>query len=90
MSDQDPIDAPATPSAIKTPLEDSPALLDPAAVGFVPQITGGAAGAVDSSAGSHPAGEPAPAAALAGLPDRGGHPALVDRVRPVREDDRPL
>ena len=52
MSDQDPIDAPATPSAIKTPLEDSPALLDPAAVGFVPQITGGAAGAVDSSAGS--------------------------------------
>src|SRR5207247_4751320 len=52
MSAQDPIAAPATPSAIKTPLEDSPALLDPAAVGFVPQITGGAAGAVDSSAGS--------------------------------------
>src|SRR5438309_827848 len=52
MSDQDPIDAVATPSAIKTPLEDSPALRDPAAVGFVPQITGGAAGAVDSSAGT--------------------------------------
>ncbi len=52
MSDQEPIDAAATPSAIKTPLEDSPALRDPAAVGFVPQITGGAAGAVDSSAGA--------------------------------------
>jgi peptide/nickel transport system permease protein len=52
MSDQDPIDGVPAPSAIKTPLEDSPALLDPAAVGFVPQITGGAAGAVDSSAGA--------------------------------------
>jgi len=52
MSGQEPVDGIPTPSAIKTPLEDSPALLDPAAVGFVPQITGGAAGAVDSSAGT--------------------------------------
>ena len=51
MSDQDPIDAVPTSSAVKTPLEDSPALRDPAAVGFVPELTGGAAGAVDSSAG---------------------------------------
>ena len=36
MSDEEPVDALATPSAIKTPLEDSPALRDPAAVGFVP------------------------------------------------------
>ena len=35
MSDQDPVDAVPTTSAIKTPLEDSPALRDPAAVGFV-------------------------------------------------------
>ena len=52
MSDQEPVDALPTPSAIKTPLEDSPALRDPAAVGFVPEITGGAAGAIDSSAGA--------------------------------------
>ncbi|HKA98254.1 MAG TPA: ABC transporter permease [Streptosporangiaceae bacterium] len=52
MSDQEPVDAPPTPSAIKTPLEDSPALRDPAAVGFVPEITGSAAGAVESSTGS--------------------------------------
>jgi peptide/nickel transport system permease protein len=52
MSDQDPVDAVPTPSAIKTPLEDSPALRDPAAVAFVPELTGGAAGAVDSSAGT--------------------------------------
>jgi len=51
MSDQDPIDAVPTSSAVKTPLEDSPALRDPAAIGFVPELTGGAAGSVDSSAG---------------------------------------
>jgi peptide/nickel transport system permease protein len=52
MSSQEPVDGIPTPSAVKTPLEDSPALLDPAAVGFVPEITGGAAGTVDSSAGT--------------------------------------
>jgi peptide/nickel transport system permease protein len=52
MSDQEPVDAVPTPSATRTPLQDSPALRDPAAVGFVPQLTGGAAGTVDSSAGT--------------------------------------
>jgi peptide/nickel transport system permease protein len=52
MSDQEPVDALPTPSATRTPLEDSPALRDPAAVGFVPEVTGGAAGTVDSSAGA--------------------------------------
>src|SRR5215468_6558875 len=52
MSGQEPVDGIPTPSAVKTPLEGSPALVDRAAVGFVPEITGGAAGAVDSSAGS--------------------------------------
>jgi len=52
MSDQEPVDALPTSSAIKTPLEDSPALRDPAAVGFVPEITGSAAGAIESSTGS--------------------------------------
>src|SRR5262249_60553215 len=52
MSGQEPADGIPPPSAIKPPLEDSPALLDPAAVGFVPEITGGAAGSVDSSAGT--------------------------------------
>ena len=51
MSDEESVNAVPTPSAIKTPLEDSPALRDPAAVGFVPQLAGGAAGAIDSSAG---------------------------------------
>ena len=50
MSDEELGDAPATPSATKTPLQDSPALRDPAAVGLLP-VTG-AAGAVDSSAGT--------------------------------------
>jgi len=52
MSGQEPVEGIPTPSAIKTPLEDSPALLDPAAVGFVPQVTSGAAGTLDSSAGT--------------------------------------
>ena len=51
MSDEEAVDGAAIPSAIKTPLEDSPALRDPAAIGFVPELTGGAAGSVDSSAG---------------------------------------
>ncbi len=50
MSDEELGDAPAAPSATKTPLQDSPALRDPAAVGLLP-VTG-AAGAVDSSAGT--------------------------------------
>jgi peptide/nickel transport system permease protein len=50
MSHQEPVDGVPTPSAVKTPLEDSPALRDPAAVGFVPELTGEAAGAIDSSA----------------------------------------
>jgi peptide/nickel transport system permease protein len=50
MSHEEPVDAPATPSATKTPLQDAPALRDPAAVGLLP-VTG-AAGAVDSSAGA--------------------------------------
>jgi peptide/nickel transport system permease protein len=50
MSHEEPVDAPATPSATKTPLQDAPALRDPAAVGLLP-VTG-AAGAVDSSAGT--------------------------------------
>jgi peptide/nickel transport system permease protein len=51
MSHKEPVDAPATPSATKTPLADAPALRDPAAVALLP-ATGAAAGAVDSSAGS--------------------------------------
>ena len=51
MSHEEPVDAPAAPSATKTPLEDAPALRDPAAVALLP-ATGAAAGAVDSSAGS--------------------------------------
>jgi peptide/nickel transport system permease protein len=52
MSDEEAVDGIATPSATKTPLEDSPALRDPAAVGLLPTEVGGAAGAVDSSAGA--------------------------------------
>ena len=52
MSDEEAIDGPATPSATKTPLEDSPALRDPTAVGLLPPAAGGAAGAIDSSAGT--------------------------------------
>jgi peptide/nickel transport system permease protein len=51
MSHEEPVDAPATPSATKTPLADAPALRDPAAVGLLP-ADGAAAGAVDSSAGA--------------------------------------
>jgi peptide/nickel transport system permease protein len=51
MSHEEPVDAPATPSATKIPLADAPALRDPAAVALLP-ATGAAAGAVDSSAGS--------------------------------------
>ena len=50
MSDEELGEAPATPSATKTPLQDAPALRDPATVGLLP-VTG-AAGAVDSSAGT--------------------------------------
>jgi peptide/nickel transport system permease protein len=52
MSDEKAVDGIATPSATKTPLEDSPALRDPAAVGLLPAEAGGAAGAVDSSSGA--------------------------------------
>jgi peptide/nickel transport system permease protein len=51
MSHEEPVDAPATTSATKTPLADTPALRDPAAVGLLP-ADGAAAGAVDSSAGA--------------------------------------
>jgi peptide/nickel transport system permease protein len=51
MSDEEAIDGPATPSATKTPLEDAPALRDPAAVGLVPAAAGGGVmGTLDSSA----------------------------------------
>ena len=53
MSDEEAIDGPATPSATKTPLEDAPALRDPAAVGLLPTDDGGGVvGTVDSSAGT--------------------------------------
>jgi peptide/nickel transport system permease protein len=52
MSDEEAVDGLATPSATKTPLEDSPALRDPTAVGLLPAAADGAAGAVDSSTGS--------------------------------------
>ena len=54
MSDEEAIDGGiATPSATKTPLEDSPALRDPAAVGFLPtDAAGGVVGTLDSSAGT--------------------------------------
>ena len=71
---------PRHPSATKIGPGRRPALHDPAAVDLLP-----GAGAVRGRAGqlrrAHPAGEPAPACALAGLPARRGHPALVDRVR---------
>jgi peptide/nickel transport system permease protein len=50
MNDEEAVDGLATPSATKTPLEDSPALRDPTAVGLLPGAADGAAGAVDSSA----------------------------------------
>jgi peptide/nickel transport system permease protein len=52
MSHEEPIDAPVTPSATKTPLEDSPALRDPAAVELLPTAAGGVVGALDTSAGA--------------------------------------
>src|SRR5215471_13086710 len=50
MSHEEPVDPPAIPSTIKTPLQEMPAVLDPTAVALLP-VTG-AAGAVDSSAGT--------------------------------------
>jgi peptide/nickel transport system permease protein len=52
MSDEEPRDASAVPSATRISLEDAAALHDPGAVGLLPPVTGGAAGAVDSSAGT--------------------------------------
>jgi peptide/nickel transport system permease protein len=52
MSAEEPRDAPAVPSAASISLEDAAALHDPAAVGLLPPVTGGAAGTVDSSAGT--------------------------------------
>jgi peptide/nickel transport system permease protein len=50
MSDEEPADPPATASATKTPLRDTPAFQDPAAPALLP--AGDAAGAVDSTAGT--------------------------------------
>ena len=51
MSDEEAIDGAATPVAAKIPLEDAPALRDPAAVGLLPTDDGGGVvGTVDSSA----------------------------------------
>jgi peptide/nickel transport system permease protein len=50
MSHKEPVDPPAIPSTIKTPLQEMPAVLDPTAVALLP-VTG-AAGALDSSAGA--------------------------------------
>src|SRR5215468_11750342 len=50
MSHEEPVDPPAIPSTIKTPLQEMPAVLDPTAVALLP-VTG-AAGALDSSAGT--------------------------------------
>jgi len=53
MSDEEPVDGPATSSATKTPLEGAPALQDRAAVGLLPEAAGGGiVGTVDSSAGA--------------------------------------
>jgi peptide/nickel transport system permease protein len=53
MSDEETIDDAATPSATKTPLEDAPALRDPAAVGLVPAAAGGGVvGTLDASSGT--------------------------------------
>jgi peptide/nickel transport system permease protein len=54
MSDEERGDVPATASATKIPLEDAPALRDPATVGLLPTAAadGGVVGTVDSSAGA--------------------------------------
>ena len=52
MSAEEPRNASAVPSATRISLEDSAALHDPGAVGLLPPVTGGAAGALDSSAGA--------------------------------------
>ncbi len=53
MSDGKPLDGPATRSVTKTPLEDAPALRDPAAVGLLPAAAGGGVvGTIDKSAGA--------------------------------------
>jgi peptide/nickel transport system permease protein len=52
MSDEELRDALVAPSATRTPLEHAPALRDPGAVGLLPPATGGAAGALDISAGA--------------------------------------
>jgi peptide/nickel transport system permease protein len=52
MSAEEPRDAAAVPSATRISLQDSAALHDPGAVGLLPPVTGGAAGALDSSAGA--------------------------------------
>ena len=53
MSAEEPRDDPAVPAVTGISLEDSAALHDPAAVGLLPPVTGGAAaGTVDSSAGA--------------------------------------
>ena len=52
MSDEELGDAPIAPSVTKIPLEEVAALGDPAAVSLLPPATGGAAGAIDSSAGA--------------------------------------
>src|SRR5262249_23317037 len=77
-----PVDAPPTPSAIKTPLEDSPALRDPAAVGFVPEITGSAAGGGEKPSRGPPGGNPRPPPRPPPLPLRGGLPTQGGGVAP--------
>jgi peptide/nickel transport system permease protein len=52
MSDEELSDAPVAASTATTPLEDSPALRDPAAVGLLPVAADGVAGTLDSSAGT--------------------------------------
>jgi peptide/nickel transport system permease protein len=52
MSAEEPRDAAVVPSATSIPLEGAPALRDPGAVGLLPPVTGDAAGAIDSSAGT--------------------------------------
>ncbi len=51
MADDELPGHPAVPSVTKAPLESAAALRDPAAVSSLPPVTGGAAGALDASAG---------------------------------------
>ncbi len=51
MADDELPGGPAVPSVTKAPLESAAALHDPAAVSSLPPVTGGAAGALDASAG---------------------------------------